>query len=134
MDEILWCYHSNEASSAVLSHGPIWFSAFFQKEPYLEILWIHKLFLDFPPKNTPFVDFWIEPVLGVKMLNHYMKEDHPSYRCIFCSYKKKAWKIHACTGVLNQVAVHDQINDHVTRELPLNSTPAAHSLKDQHSS
>ena len=23
MDEILWCYHSNETSSAVLSHGTI---------------------------------------------------------------------------------------------------------------
>ena len=26
-------------------------------------------------------------------------------------------------GVLNQVAVHDQINDHVTKELPLNTPP-----------
>ena len=25
MDEILWCYHSNETSSAVLSHGTIYF-------------------------------------------------------------------------------------------------------------
>ena len=24
VDEILWCYHSNEASSAVLSHGTIY--------------------------------------------------------------------------------------------------------------
>ena len=24
MDEILWCYHSNETSSAVLSHGTIY--------------------------------------------------------------------------------------------------------------
>ena len=24
MDEILWCYHSNETSSAILSHGTIY--------------------------------------------------------------------------------------------------------------
>ena len=24
VDEILWCYHSNESSSAVLSHGTIY--------------------------------------------------------------------------------------------------------------
>ena len=25
VDEILWCYHSNETSSAILSHGAIYF-------------------------------------------------------------------------------------------------------------
>ena len=30
MDEILWCYHSNETSSAVLSHAAIYFSAFYK--------------------------------------------------------------------------------------------------------
>ena len=28
VNEILWCYHSNETSPAVLSHGIICFSAF----------------------------------------------------------------------------------------------------------
>ena len=29
VDEILWCYHSNETSFAVLSHGTIYFIYFF---------------------------------------------------------------------------------------------------------
>ena len=28
VDEILWCYHSNETSSAVLSHGTIYIVCF----------------------------------------------------------------------------------------------------------
>ena len=28
VDEILWCYHSNETSSAVLSHGAIYIVRF----------------------------------------------------------------------------------------------------------
>ena len=32
MDEILYCHHSNETSSAVLSHGTICFSACYKKE------------------------------------------------------------------------------------------------------
>ena len=30
MVKILWCYHSNETSSAVLSHGAIYFAAFYK--------------------------------------------------------------------------------------------------------
>ena len=30
MDEILWCYHSNETSSGVLSHGTICFLAIYK--------------------------------------------------------------------------------------------------------
>ena len=29
-DEILWCDHLNETSSAVLLHGTIWFSIFYK--------------------------------------------------------------------------------------------------------
>jgi len=32
VDEILWCDHSNETSSAVLSHGTICFLVFYQTE------------------------------------------------------------------------------------------------------
>ena len=32
VDEILWCDHSNETSSAVLSHGSIYVEVFLQKE------------------------------------------------------------------------------------------------------
>ena len=31
MDGILWCYHSNETSSAVLSHGTIYSLGFYKK-------------------------------------------------------------------------------------------------------
>ena len=30
MDEILWCYHSNETSLVVLSLGAIYFAAFYK--------------------------------------------------------------------------------------------------------
>ena len=30
MDEIQWCYHSNETSLVVLSHGAIYFEAFYK--------------------------------------------------------------------------------------------------------
>ena len=32
VDEILWCDHSNETSSAVLLHGTISFSTFYKNE------------------------------------------------------------------------------------------------------
>ena len=32
VDEILWCDHSNETSSAVLSHGTILYLSIFQNE------------------------------------------------------------------------------------------------------
>ena len=32
VDEILWCDHSNETSSAVLSHGTIYIVVFLQNE------------------------------------------------------------------------------------------------------
>ena len=32
VDEILWCDHSNETSSAVLLHGTICFSVFYKME------------------------------------------------------------------------------------------------------
>ena len=37
MDEILWCYHSNETSSAVLSHGTIYLVQTTKSDD--EILW-----------------------------------------------------------------------------------------------
>ena len=34
VDEILWCDHSNETSSVVLSHGTIYSQYFFQNSDY----------------------------------------------------------------------------------------------------
>ena len=39
VDEILWCYHSNETSSAVLSHGTIYLVCSLTFESVDEILW-----------------------------------------------------------------------------------------------
>ena len=39
MDEILWCYHSNETSSAVLSHGTICLVCSLKFKSDDEILW-----------------------------------------------------------------------------------------------
>ena len=39
MDEILWCYHSNETSSAVLSHGTICLVCSLKFKSHDEILW-----------------------------------------------------------------------------------------------
>ena len=41
MDEILWCDHSNETSSAVLSHGAIYIVRFLTFESVDEILWCY---------------------------------------------------------------------------------------------
>ena len=47
VDEILWCFHSNETSLAVLSHGTVCFSAF------------HKMkFGNFVKLGLLFVQFW----------------------------------------------------------------------------
>ena len=40
-DEILWCYHSNETSSAVLSHGTIYLVCSSNLESVDEILWCY---------------------------------------------------------------------------------------------
>jgi len=40
VDEILWCDHSNETSSAVLSHGTICFRVGFEKNKF-------RIFLEF---------------------------------------------------------------------------------------
>ena len=41
VDEILWCDHSNETSSAVLSHGTIYIVCFSKFESVDEILWCY---------------------------------------------------------------------------------------------
>ena len=43
MDQILWCYLSNENSLAVLSHGTIDFSEVVFTKRYMEILLIFTL-------------------------------------------------------------------------------------------
>jgi len=47
VDEIHWCYHSNETSSAVLSNGSICFSAFYKMK-----------FGNFVQFSLLFVHFW----------------------------------------------------------------------------
>ena len=44
VDEILWCDHSNETSSAVLLHGTICFSIFYKMkfEIFLEFRFLHS--------------------------------------------------------------------------------------------
>ena len=44
VDEILWCNHSNETSSAVLLHGTICFSIFYKMKIgiFLEFLCLHS--------------------------------------------------------------------------------------------
>ena len=46
MDEILWCHHSNETSSAVLLHGTICFSIFYKMKfgIFLEYFFIFSTF------------------------------------------------------------------------------------------
>ena len=39
VDEILWCDHSNETSSAVLSHGTFYILGFYQNEIW-DLCWI----------------------------------------------------------------------------------------------
>ena len=39
VDEILWCDHSNETSSAVLLHGTIRFSLFYKMKFRIFFLW-----------------------------------------------------------------------------------------------
>ena len=58
VDEILWCDHSNETSSAVLLHGTICFSIFY------------KL------KFGVFLQFCSLALLGVKELNTGVLEVH----------------------------------------------------------
>ena len=41
MNKILWCYHSNETSSAVLSHGTIYLVCSSIFESVDEILWCY---------------------------------------------------------------------------------------------
>ena len=43
VDEILCCYHSNETSSAVLSHGTIYVVCTITFESVNEILWYHTI-------------------------------------------------------------------------------------------
>ena len=43
MDEILWCYNSNEISSAVLSHSVIYLYVVLPFESVDEILWCYHL-------------------------------------------------------------------------------------------
>ena len=51
VDEILWCDHSNQTSSAVLLHGTICFSIFYKM------------------KSLIFLEFLFLPLLGVIGLN-----------------------------------------------------------------
>ena len=146
MDEILWCYHSNETSSAVLSHVTIYLvcsSNFWicgWKPMVLPFKW--NLF------SSTFTCYYHL----VCRFNFYICGSNPAavhvlshgIILIFCFFSK--WIIYKFYGFtdfpqnkhplltfdLSHCWIRWQFCDHVTRELPLNSTPAAHSLKDQH--
>ena len=58
VNEILWCYHSNETSLAVLLNGTICFSIFYKLE--------FRIFLE----------FWCLVLLGVKGLNKCIEDQN----------------------------------------------------------
>ena len=58
VDEILWCYHSNETSSAVLSHGAFFINEVVTVTSVAEILWCYH------PNET----FSAEPLILQKQM------------------------------------------------------------------
>ena len=59
VDEILWCDHSNETSSAVLLHGTIYFSMFCELKGYLHSREKNKNYL-----SNPFTLKSAQPAIG----------------------------------------------------------------------
>ena len=70
MVKILWCYHSNETSSVVLSHGAIYFAAFY------------KL------KFGIFVQFRLKPFWEWKLVKELKRKTNNS---VFLNYRIRPW-------------------------------------------